>query len=214
MSLYDQRLLADANTDNYSTIVAFEEQEQHQQARTLQDSGYLSDHNSSDANVMIGGGGSILAIGVVVLAFLSARNKRDALIRVLEAIKHHSLELYYWPAYQLLGVPHGFTTPVQNQLDDYYDASFYFQNSTDQDYPMSAYDGFENLPFYQELVDIASTGNLEDVYDRFVNHLSLLTETQNQPLKLTVDFGVTEPTNQDLIDCQKFANQLKEKGLL
>lgn len=29
MSLYDQRLLADANTDNYSTIVAFEEQEQH-----------------------------------------------------------------------------------------------------------------------------------------------------------------------------------------
>lgn len=48
------------------------------------------------------------------------------LIRVLEAVKHHSLELYYWPAYQLLGVPHGFTAPVQNQLDDYYDASFYF----------------------------------------------------------------------------------------
>ena len=57
MSLYDQRPLADANTDNYSTIVAFEEQEQHQQARTLQDSGYLSDHNTSDANVMVGGGG-------------------------------------------------------------------------------------------------------------------------------------------------------------
>lgn len=78
MSLYDQRLLADANTDNYSTIVAFEEQEQHQQARTLQDSGYLSDHNASDANVIVGGGGSILAIGVVVLAFLSARNKRNS----------------------------------------------------------------------------------------------------------------------------------------
>lgn len=59
MSLYDQRLLADANTDNYSTIVAFEEQEQHQQARTLQDSGYLSDHNASDANVMVGGGGGV-----------------------------------------------------------------------------------------------------------------------------------------------------------
>lgn len=86
MSLYDQRLLADANTDNYSTIVAFEEQEQHQQARTLQDSGYLSDHNSSDANVMIGGGGSILAIGVVVLAFLSAKNKRDALVRVITVL--------------------------------------------------------------------------------------------------------------------------------
>lgn len=86
MSLYDQRLLADANTDNYSTIVAFEKQEQHQQARTLQDSGYLSDRNSSDANVMIGGGGSILAIGVVVLAFLSARNKRDALIRVITVL--------------------------------------------------------------------------------------------------------------------------------
>lgn len=41
-----------------------------------------------------------------------------------------------------------------------------------------------------------------------------MTDTQDQPLKLTVDFGVTEPTNQDLIDCQKFANRLKAKGLL
>ena len=135
-------------------------------------------------------------------------------IRILEAIKHHSLELYYWPAHQLLGIPHSFTTPIQNQLNDYYDASFYFQNSTDQDYPLSAYKNFETLPFYQELVDIASTGNLEDVYDRFVNRLSLLIETPNQPIKLTIDFGITEPTNQDLIDCQKFANLLKEKGLL
>lgn len=86
MSLYDQRLLADANTDNYSTIVAFEEQEQHQQARTLQDSSYLSDHNSPNANVMVGGGGSILAIGIVVLAFLSTRSKRDALIRVITVL--------------------------------------------------------------------------------------------------------------------------------
>lgn len=136
------------------------------------------------------------------------------LIRVLEAIKHHSLELYYWPTYQLLGIPHSFTTPVQNQLNDYYDASFYFQNSTDQDYPLSAYKGFETLPFYQKLVNIASTGNLEDVYDRFSNYLGIDQPTKNQPLKLTVDFGVTEPTNQDLIDCQKFANQLKAKGLL
>ena len=135
-------------------------------------------------------------------------------IRVLEAIKHYSLELYYWSAYQRLGIPHGFTTPVQNELDDYYDASFYFQNSTDQNYPLSAYKGFETLPFYQELVDIASTSNLEDVYDHFSNYLGIDQPTQNQPLKLTVDFGVTEPTNQDLIDCQKFANQLKAKGLL
>lgn len=136
------------------------------------------------------------------------------LIRVLEAIKHHSLELYYWPAYQLLGVPHNFTTPVQNELTDYYDASFYFQDSTDQDYPLSAYKGFENLSFYQELANLALTDNLEDVYDRFSNYLGIDQPTQNQPLKLTVDFGVTEPTNQDLIDCQKFANQLKAKGLL
>ena len=136
------------------------------------------------------------------------------IIRVLEAIKHHSLELYYWPTYQLLGIPHSFTTPVQNQLNDYYDASFYFQNSTDQDYPLSAYRGFETLPFYQELVDIASTSNSEDVYDRFSNYLGIDRPTQNQPLKLTVDFGVTEPANQDLINCQKFANQLKTKNLL
>lgn len=136
------------------------------------------------------------------------------LIRVLEAIKHHSLELYYWPAYQLLGVPHSFTTPVQNQLTDYYNASFYFQDSTDQDYPLSAYNGFEVLPFYQELVDLASTGDLEDVYTRFSNYLGINQSSQKQPLKLTVDFGVTEPTNQDLIDCQKFANQLKAKNLL
>ena len=136
------------------------------------------------------------------------------LIRVTEAIKHHSLKLYYWPTYQLLGIPHNFTTPVQNQLNDYYDASFYFQNSTDQDYPLSAYRGFETLPFYQELVDIASTSNSEDVYDRFSNYLGIDRPTQNQPLKLTVDFGVTEPANQDLINCQKFANQLKIKNLL
>lgn len=135
-------------------------------------------------------------------------------IRVLEAIKHHSLELYYWPTYQLLGVPHSFTTPVQNQFTGYYDASFYFQDSTDQDYPLSAYGGFETLPFYQELVDIATNKDLEATYDYFINHLSLMTDTQDQPLKLTVDFGITEPTNQDLIDCQKFTNQLKEKGLL
>ena len=136
------------------------------------------------------------------------------LIRVLEAVKHHSLELYYWPAYQLLGIPHSFTTPVQNKLTGYYDASFYFQDSTDQDYPLSAYDGFEALPFYQELVNLASTSNLEDVYDRFSNYLGIDQPTQNQPLKLTIDFGVTEPTNQDLINCQKFANQLKAKDLL
>lgn len=70
------------------------------------------------------------------------------------------------------------------------------------------------MPFYQELVGIASTGNLEDVYDRFSNYLGIDQPTQNQPLKLTIDFGVTEPANQDLINCQKFANQLKAKGLL
>ena len=137
-----------------------------------------------------------------------------SLIRILEAIKHHSLELYYWPTYQLLGIPHSFTTPVQNKLTAYYDASFYFQNSTDQDYPLSAYEGFETLPFYQELVNLASTGNLEGVYDRFNNYLGIDQPTQNQPLKLTIDFGVTEPTNQNLINCQKFANQLKTKNLL
>lgn len=136
------------------------------------------------------------------------------LIRILEAIKHHSLELYYWPTYQLLGIPHSFTTPVQNKLTAYYDASFYFQNSTDQDYPLNAYEGFETLPFYQELVNLASTGNLEGVYDRFNNYLGIDQPTQNQPLKLTIDFGVTEPTNQNLINCQKFANQLKTKNLL
>ena len=84
MSLYDQTLLADTTTDNYSTIAAFEEQEN--QAKTLQGNDYLSNYNVTDANVMVGGGGSILTIGVVVLAFLSARSKRDALIRVITVL--------------------------------------------------------------------------------------------------------------------------------
>lgn len=71
----------------------------------------------------------------------------------------------------------------------------------------------ENI-IHQELVEMATVKDLESVYDCFINHLGLMTDTQDRPLKLTVDFGVTEPTNQDLIDCQKFANQLKEKGLL
>lgn len=54
------------------------------------------------------------------------------LIRVLEAAKHHSLELYYWPAYQLLGIPHSFTTPVQNQLTGYYDAMNLFTSLNQQ----------------------------------------------------------------------------------
>lgn len=84
MSLYDQTLLADTTTDNYSTIAAFEEQEN--QAKTLQGNDYLSNYNVTDSSVIIGGGGSILAIGVVVLAFLSARSKRDALIRVITVL--------------------------------------------------------------------------------------------------------------------------------
>lgn len=84
MSLYDQTLLANTTTDNYSTIAAFEEQEN--QAKTLQGNDYLSNHNVTDSSVIIGGGGSILAIGIVVLAFLSARNKRDALIRVITVL--------------------------------------------------------------------------------------------------------------------------------
>lgn len=83
MSLYDQTLLADTTTDNYSTIAAFEEQEN--QAKTLQGNDYLSNYNVTDSSVIIGGG-SILAIGVVVLAFLSARSKRDALIRVITVL--------------------------------------------------------------------------------------------------------------------------------
>ena len=84
MSLYDQTLLADTTTDNYSTIAAFGEQEN--QAKTLQGNDYLSNYNVTDSSVIIGGGGSILAIGVVVLAFLSARSKRDALIRVITVL--------------------------------------------------------------------------------------------------------------------------------
>ena len=84
MSLYDQTLLADTTTDNYSTIAAFEEQKN--QAKTLQGNDYLSNYNVTDSSVIIGGGGSILAIGVVVLAFLSTRSKRDALIRVITVL--------------------------------------------------------------------------------------------------------------------------------
>jgi len=84
MSLYAQTPLADTTTDNYSTIAAFEEQEN--QAKTLQGNDYLSNYNVTDSSVIIGGGGSILAIGIVVLAFLSARNKRDALIRVITVL--------------------------------------------------------------------------------------------------------------------------------
>ena len=41
MNLYNQTLLADADTDSYSTIVAFEEEQNHRQqenhTKTLQD---------------------------------------------------------------------------------------------------------------------------------------------------------------------------------
>lgn len=82
MPLYDQTLLADASTDNYSTIVAFEEEQdrrqQENQAKALQDGSPSLDANFDTA----GAASSAFVIGLVVLVFLTSKNTRDALMRL------------------------------------------------------------------------------------------------------------------------------------
>lgn len=83
MNLYNQTFLADATTDNYSTIVAFEEEQdrrqQENQAKTLQDGSPSLDTNFDTAGVI----SSAFVIALVVLAFVSSRNTREALMRIM-----------------------------------------------------------------------------------------------------------------------------------
>lgn len=83
MPLYNQTLLADANTDSYSTIVAFEEEQdrrrQENQAKIPQDGGSslsTTDFHAADA---ISSG---FAVGLVVLVFFTSKNTREALMRL------------------------------------------------------------------------------------------------------------------------------------
>lgn len=83
MNPYNQTLLADANTDSYSTIVAFEEEQnrrqQENQAKTLQDSSPsldTTDFHTADAI------SSAFVIGLVVLLFVTSKNTREALMRL------------------------------------------------------------------------------------------------------------------------------------
>lgn len=82
MNLYNQIPLADASTDNYSTIVAFEEEQdrrqQENQAKALQDGGPSLDTNFDTA----GAASSAFVIGLVVLVFLTSKNTREALMRL------------------------------------------------------------------------------------------------------------------------------------
>lgn len=83
MNLYNQTLLADADTDSYSTIVAFEEEQNHRQqenhTKTLQDGSPSLDTNFDTAGVI----SSAFVIALVVLAFVSSRNTREALMRIM-----------------------------------------------------------------------------------------------------------------------------------
>lgn len=83
MHSYNQIFLTDANTDSYSTIVAFEEEQdrrqQESQAKTLQDGSPSLDTNFDTAGVI----SSAFVIALVVLAFVSSRNTREALMRIM-----------------------------------------------------------------------------------------------------------------------------------
>lgn len=50
-----------------------------------------------------------------------------------------SISFYFWPEYNLVGtiLNHG----VNKDIEDLYDCNFYFQDSTDADYPYSSYEG-------------------------------------------------------------------------
>lgn len=83
MNPYNQTLLADANTDNYSTIVAFEEEQdrrqQENQTKASQDGNSslsTTDFHTADAI------SSAFAVGLVLLVFVTSKNTREALMRL------------------------------------------------------------------------------------------------------------------------------------
>ena len=92
-----------------------------------------------------------------------------------------SMSFYFWPEYDLVGTILNYGS--NKELEKLYDCSFYFQDSTDEDYPYSSYEGLpEKLLEHFQKEDDYNT--VSERYHQLCEKLKIneiLYDKENQP---------------------------------
>jgi hypothetical protein len=92
-----------------------------------------------------------------------------------------SMSFYFWPEYDLVGTILNYGS--NKELEKLYDCSFYFQDSTDADYPYSSYEGLpEKLLEHFQKEDDYNT--VSERYHQLCEKLKIneiLYDKENQP---------------------------------
>lgn len=105
---------------------------------------------------------------------IKQEEKRDQVIKVSKMVSDFKLTFFYWEKFNMLGTILSLSVP---SIENLFDGSFYFQNSTDQDYEEEDY-----IFFDENIINIINDFNYDDNddydnrtirYNRLVELLSL-----------------------------------------
>ena len=107
-----------------------------------------------------------------------------------------SMSFYFWPEYDLVGTILNYGS--NKELEKLYDCSFYFQDSTDEDYPYSSYEGLpEKLLEHFQKEDDYNT--VSERYHQLCEKLKIneiLYDKENQPAH--IQLKVIKDRKQDI----------------
>jgi len=107
-----------------------------------------------------------------------------------------SMSFYFWPEYDLVGTILNYGS--NKELEKLYDCSFYFQDSTDADYPYSSYEGLpEKLLEHFQKEDDYNTAS--ERYHQLCEKLKIneiLYDKENQPAH--IQLKVIKDRKQDI----------------
>ena len=107
-----------------------------------------------------------------------------------------SMSFYFWPEYDLVGTILNYGS--NKELEKLYDCSFYFQDSTDADYPYSSYEGLpEKLLEHFQKEDDYNT--VSERYHQLCEKLKIneiLYDKENQPAH--IQLKVIKDRKQDI----------------
>lgn len=107
-----------------------------------------------------------------------------------------SMSFYFWPEYDLVGTILNYGS--NKELEKLYDCSFYFQDSTDEDYPYSSYEGLpEKLLEHFQKEDDYNT--VSERYHQLCEKLKIneiLYDKENQPAH--IQLKVIKERKQDI----------------
>lgn len=107
-----------------------------------------------------------------------------------------SMSFYFWPEYDLVGTVLNYGS--NKELENLYDCSFYFQDSTDADYPYSSYEGLpEKLLEHFQKEDDYNT--VSERYHQLCEKLKIneiLYDKENQPAH--IQLKVIKDRKQDI----------------